>query len=133
MRFVSDRTRVEWQSSSLSPLLKSIVRDVATYARTRWKWEFTITSIYRTPQEDAALKASGIHAEWRAVDVRTRRRSEAQIADIAEYTNAKWIYDRRRPGLQVCFKEPHGSGPHVHFQVHPRTALRAGTRQTASA
>ena len=121
MRFVSERVEREWKSSKLDTRLKNIVTDVAEYAKERWNWEFTITSIYRTPQEDAALQASGIHCDWRAVDVRTRGRSAAEIEDIARYANSRWQYDPRRPRLKVCFKEVHGTGPHAHFQVHERT------------
>ena len=73
---------------------------------------------------NAALKASGIHCEWRAVDVRTRGRSSAAVEDVARYANEKWVYDPRRPRLRVCFAEPHGTGPHAHFQVHANTRLR---------
>ena len=124
MRFASARARAEWQDKRLDPLLKIIVTEVAAYARKRWKWEFTVTSIYRTPQEDAALKASGIHSAWRAVDVRTRARSATAVADISRYANDKWIYDPRRPLLNVCFAEPHGTGPHAHFQVHANSKAR---------
>ena len=121
MKFASARVEREWQNAKLDARLKSIVTDVAAYARKRWNWEFTITSIYRTPEEDTALQASGIHCEWRAVDVRTRGRSAGEIEDVARYTNANWMYDPKRPRLKVCFKEPHGTGPHAHFQVHQRT------------
>lgn len=121
MKFVSDRVEREWLSSQLDARLKAIVSDVAAYARKRWKWEFTLTSIYRTPEEDAALQACGIHCEWRAVDIRTRDRTAEEIEDIARYVNTKWTYDPERPRLQVCFKEIHGTAPHAHFQVHERT------------
>ena len=121
MKFVSARVEAEWQNRKLDARLRDIVIDVATYAKKRWRWEFTLTSIYRTPEEDAALEASGIHCEWRAVDVRTRGRRAEAVEDVARYTNAKWVYDPKRPRLKVCFKEPHGSAPHAHFQIHPRT------------
>lgn len=115
------RLEKEWDDPQLSRNVKDIVEDVAKYAKKKWKWDFLITSIYRTPEEDAALHASGIHSAWRAVDVRTLDQQEEAINDVADYTNTKWKYDPERPAMKVCFKEPHGSGVHAHFQVHPRT------------
>lgn len=124
MRYTSARVKAEWQNPELNPLLKRIVSDVAGYALERWNWHFTATSIYRSPAEDAKLEASGVHAEWRAIDVRTRGRSAETIADVSRYANEKWLYDETRPHLKVCVTELHGTGPHAHFQVHPRTKLR---------
>lgn len=125
MNFKSARVRAEWKSPNVDAQLKAIVADAAAYALRQWQWRFTLTSIYRTPQEDAALDASGIHTEWRAMDVRTRGRSAAAVADVAHYANANWIYDPARPHLNVCVVEAHGTGPHAHFQVHPNTCARA--------
>jgi hypothetical protein len=115
------RLEKEWKDSQLTKMVKDIVEDVAKYAKKKWKWEFLITSIFRTPAEDAALHASGIHSAWRAVDVRTLDQKEEAVNDVANYTNTKWKYDPQRPVMKVCFKEPHGNGVHAHFQVHPRT------------
>ena len=123
MRFATARVRAEWADARLDPRLKAVASDVAAYARRRWKWQFTVTSIYRTPEEDKVLGASGIHCEWRALDVRTRGRSLAAIEDVARYANSRWIYDPKRPRLVICFTEPHGTGPHAHFQVHANTRL----------
>jgi hypothetical protein len=121
LRFVSERTEREWNDPRLSNTVKQIVTEASEYAEERWGWNFVITSIYRTPQEDAALHASGIHVDWRAVDVRTRGRSQTAIGDVTSYINGRWHYDPSRPNLKVCFSEPHGTGPHGHFQVHPRS------------
>jgi hypothetical protein len=121
LRFVSERQEREWNDSRLSGRVKEIVTEASEYALERWGWNFTITSIYRTPAEDAALNASGIHVDWRAVDVRTREQSQAAIDDVTRYINGKWSYDPTRPNMKVCFSEPHGTGPHGHYQVHPRT------------
>ena len=121
MKFVSHRIEAEWNNPQLNARLKIIVAEASAYALERWKWEFTITSIYRSPEEDAALKASGVHSHWRAVDVRTRGRSQKAIDDVAAYANTRWIYDPKRPSLKVCFTEPHGTGPHAHFQAHDNT------------
>lgn len=121
LKFVSARQEREWNDSKLAPRVKEIVIQAAEYAEEKWGWNFTITSIYRTPAEDAALRASGIHVGWRAVDVRTRGQRQEVIDDVTRFINSKWAYDPSRPHMKVCFAEPHGTGPHGHYQVHPRT------------
>ena len=121
LKFVSERQEREWNDSKLSRRVKEIVLEAAAYAEQKWGWNFTITSIHRTPAEDAALNASGIHVDWRAVDVRTRGQKQTVVDDVARYINGRWAYDPARPHLKVCFKEAHGTGPHGHYQVHPKT------------
>lgn len=128
-----DRLKNEWDDSRLAPMVKTIVNDAAQHALEKWNWEFVITSIRRTPAEDAALHASGIHVDWRAVDVRTNDRSQEEIDDVAAYINEKYVYDAARTHLKVCFKEPHGNGVHAHFQVHPHTRLRQNNPAHTSA
>jgi hypothetical protein len=120
----SDRLKKEWESPKLAPMVKKIVEDAAEFARTKFNWEFTITSIFRSKAEDAALHASGIHVEWRAVDVRSRGIDQEAVNKVAEFINKKYAYDPNRPGMKVCFKEPHGNGVHAHYQVHPNTKKR---------
>jgi hypothetical protein len=124
MKFVSARIEKEWNDSRLKPILKEIVTDAAQHAAKKWNWEFFLTSIFRTQAEDDALNASGIHVEWRAVDVRTKGQTNEAIDNLAAYVNEKWSYDPSRPNMKVCFKEPHGASAHAHFQVHSNTKLR---------
>lgn len=112
------------ERSEASPRAKEIVLEASQYAEANWGWRFTITSIFRSQAEERALNASGIHVDWRAVDVRTRGQSREAIDDVTRHVNAKWAYDPTRPHLKVCFAEPHGSGPHAHYQAHPRTRRR---------
>jgi len=121
LKFVSERQEREWNDPKLSKRVKEIVTEAAEYAEENWGWNFTITSIHRTPAEDAALHASGIHVDWRAVDVRTKGQKQKVIDDVTNYINSRWSYDAARPNLKVCFAEPHGTGPHGHYQVHPKT------------
>jgi hypothetical protein len=137
MKFVSARIEKEWNDNKLKPILKQIVTDAAQHATKKWNWEFFLTSIFRTQKEDDALHASGIHIEWRAVDVRTKDQTKEAVDGLAAYVNNKWIYDPIRPNLKVCFKELHGTGAHAHFQVHPNTRLKtpvltAGDKETIS-
>ncbi|HLL72745.1 MAG TPA: hypothetical protein VK363_14980 [Pyrinomonadaceae bacterium] len=121
IRFASQRQEREWNDSRLSKRVKEIVTEASEYAEETWGWNFTITSIFRTAAEDAALRASGIHVDWRAVDVRTRGQRQEVIDDVTKHINNRWAYDPSRPHMKVCFAEPHGTGPHGHYQVHPRT------------
>ena len=82
------------------------------------------TSIYRTPEEDAALGASGIHATepHRAWDVDIPDKMFQVEADIiANEVNRRWVYDPARPSLEVVVSKLHGTGTHFHLQVHPNT------------
>lgn len=124
IRFATERQEREWNDRRLSRRVKEIVTEASEYAEANWGWNFTITSIFRTAAEDAALNASGIHVGWRAVDVRTRGQSQAAIDDVTRHINSAWAYDPTRPHMKVCFSEPHGTGPHGHYQVHPRTRRR---------
>lgn len=121
---IASRLEKEWNDIKLVPLVRAIVEDAAQHALVKWKRDFMVPSIHRTSEEDAALNASGIHVEWRAIDVRIRDQSPQSVDDVANYINNKYVYDPARPSLKVCFKEPHGSGVHAHFQVHPKTRLR---------
>jgi hypothetical protein len=124
MQFVSARQEQEWNDPKLSSRVKEIVNEAAEYAQQHHNWPFTITSIYRTPAEDAALNGHGVHPAWRAVDVRNKDQSDAANAAVTSYINGRWIYDPARPAFQVCFSEPHGTGKHAHYQVHPNTKRR---------
>ena len=88
--------------------------------------EIYITCIYRTPEEDKKLHASGVHATipHRAIDVRiTTLPGDYQLLanKISNDLNARWSYDFTRPRLKVAYTKPHGTGPHIHLQVHYQT------------
>ena len=91
-----------------------------------------VTSIARTPEEDGALNASGIHAcgpPHRALDVRIRTLPDnyQETAEyLAESLNKCWMYDYNRPDKVVCYAKVHGSGPHMHLQVHANTVRNRG-------
>lgn len=119
--FSSRRVKDEWNSSSINSLVKRIVNEAADYAKSQHNWDFHLTSIYRTPREDADLNGSGIHVSWRAVDVRTNDVAVAKVRAVTDWINSRYIYDPLRLHLKVCFSEPHGTGPHMHYQVHPNT------------
>jgi hypothetical protein len=105
INFVSKRIEREWNDARLTKLLRDIVLEAATYAEEKYGGDFTLTSIYRTKAEDAALSASGIHVYWRAVDVRIKGRPQSQINAVADYINNRYVYNPDKPALTVCFKD----------------------------
>lgn len=108
--------------------LHSALVDVLFDALSLWPGgTATVTSIYRTPQEDARLGGSGIHASgppYRAADLVGL--DTPQYEAIADALNHRWIYDPDRPGMGVALGKPHGTGPHLHLQVHPATKRSGG-------
>jgi len=92
-----------------------------------------ITCIHRRPTETIPGE-SGVHnagPPFRAIDVRIRNLSsrpevaQEQAEALADRLNKVWAYDPKRPHLCVAVAKLHGTGPHIHLQVHPRTAKRA--------
>jgi hypothetical protein len=90
-----------------------------------------IGDIHRDAAEEAAAGGvSGIHVvgpPYRAIDVRVfNLPGDKQIAAdaIGAIVNHKYIYDPARPSKLVAFTQAHGTGAHVHLQVHPATTFR---------
>jgi hypothetical protein len=127
--FRDDRVRQEWESGKVDPLLESIFLDAAQHAETVLQIPLIITCIWRSAEEDALLNGSGVHKVWRAIDVHADTWSDPKIGALAEYINSLWIYDPLRPSYKVALWEPHGTGPHAHFQVchSSLTISRPGT------
>lgn len=134
MKFKTDRIRKEWLGPGLVwPELLGIVDDASDFANDLYQWEFVITCLLRTPEENDKLYAGdgthlrGVHVEGRGCDVRTRGIDPDAIAGVSGYINSKYVYDPERPNYLVCLPEktgPGSSGRHLHFQVHPRTVPR---------
>lgn len=101
MKFASARIKSEWNDKRLKPILKEIVADAAQYAAKKWNWEFLLTSIFRTKAEDDALNASGIHVEWRAVDVRTKDKKRKQLMGL-RLMLMKNGFTTRRDQTTIC-------------------------------
>lgn len=105
---------------------------VLAWLADRWPpADMEITSIHRTETENAlALAKTEIHVvgpPHRAIDLRvTNLPGDPQQAAkaIGALVNARYAYDPARPGMVVAFVEPHGTGPHVHLQVHDNTTLK---------
>ena len=92
-----------------------------------------VTSIYRSPSEEEEIyektgyKPTGIHSvgpPFRAVDIHCISWDDEKISAICNRINKEWVYDVKRPRLNVAVYIPHGTSPHVHLQIHPRTMRR---------
>lgn len=93
--------------------------------------DLDVTCIHRTPEEEAAAGGkSGIHVAgppFRAIDVRVKNLPgdpQQAAEDLGAKVNARYVYDPARPGMLCAFTAPHGTGPHIHLQVHPATTRR---------
>ena len=118
------RSRDEWCSGNIAPDLARIFLQAANYAAYVTKRHLIVTSIYRTPEEDEALLGHGIHPAWRAIDIHADSWDDPSSKAVVDFLNTRYVYDPLRPTMQVAFFEPHGSGPHIHIQVHGGTTLR---------
>jgi hypothetical protein len=88
--------------------------------------EVRVTSIYRELAVDRAMGGSGVHATHphRAADIRIRNLQgdfQSKAETVADALNSMWSYDVTRPGKKVAIAKVHGTGPHIHLQVHERT------------
>jgi hypothetical protein len=126
LTFASMMIEEQFYGDQINPLVRRIVLASAEWAMQTHGWLFHVTSAIRTKSEDDALGGTGIHVAGRAVDVRTRSVPDGIVKALAEWVNGLWIYDPSRPDLKVCYTEPHGTGPHAHFQVHQNTRSRNG-------
>ena len=119
MEFFSSKQQAEWDSGKLDRQLEKIV--IWAQEQVLPDWSFLVTCILRSEGEDHALKGTGVHTVWRAIDIRTQGQDPGVVDLITRRINAHWTYDSKRPRLPVAYSKPHGTGPHLHIQTHPRT------------
>jgi hypothetical protein len=108
------------------------LQGILIWLATQWPpAELLIGDIHRDAAEEAAAGGvSGIHMTgppYRAIDVRvTNLPGDPQVAAdaIGALVNRKYVYDHARPDKLVAFTQRHGTGPHVHLQVHQATDFR---------
>ena len=124
LRFRSMRLEEEFYSPSIQSLVRVVVLEAAQHALDVHGWLFEVTSTIRTPEEDRAAGGHGIHCTGRAVDVGARNIPDDLVHAVTAWVNGRWQYDPQRGNLTVCYSAPHGTGPHLHFQVHERTRQR---------
>lgn len=131
LRFRSQRLEDEFFGPEVHPVVRMIVLEAAEHALEVHGWLFEVTSCIRSLEEDRAAGGHGIHTTGRAVDVGARSIPERLVKAVTDQANARWQYDPQRPNLTVCYSAPHGTGPHLHFQVHERTRVRPTTKEAA--
>jgi len=92
--------------------------------------ELFVTSIYRTREENMEAQArTQIHVvgpPYRALDARITTFGDDYQHDVEKITafvNRAFRYDPARPRLRVAVSHKHGSGPHLHLQVHDATIV----------
>ena len=105
--------------------------DVLFFLADAWPVEsLIVTSIHRTPTENLWDNAkSQIHVTgppYRAIDVGVMAFADPQgtATTYGNMINEAFEYDSARPALKVAVTEPHGTGPHIHIQVHANTRRR---------
>ena len=86
-------------------------------------------SIYRPFQAEQDLGRSGYHGMddldelgHCCIDLPTQDWDLAR--PVATYINNRWIYDPARQLIVVAYAGEHGTGPHVHLQIHKNTVRR---------
>lgn len=130
--FASLRIESEWDDQRLAPLLRQIAEEFCEWASSELGWIPCVTSIWRSVQENALAEAkTQIHCFWRAIDFRTKDRPESDVVTATRWINERWVYDASRPDLPVAYSAPHGTGLHLHLQVHSATVLRAPLTEVA--
>ena len=89
------------------------LRDIMADVRAEFGM-LTITSLYR-------MKDKSVHGTLplRAIDVRCRNHDVGKV--IEKWTNKNYVYDKKRPEMNVCLYHNAGQGWHLHFQVHENT------------
>ena len=121
-------SRLLKESTKRHPKLVDLVHDLDLEAE-KVGWQKVVTSsIYRTIAENRAAGAKTIvhvTVPHRAQDIDTKAVNTSLVSLVVDRLNAAWCYDHTRPSLPVAFARPHGTGPHIHLQVHPNTRRRA--------
>ena len=109
--------------SSLHPKLRQVVDDVMDVWPNK---TLIIISIYRSKAKDKQIGGSGVHSTTphRAIDARIANLKDGfqeKADEVADVINTIWSYDPSRRNLHLAIAKLHGTGPHLHLQVHPRT------------
>ena len=95
--------------------------DVFDWINVRYS-KITLTSTYR--DKLIHVSDSGIHmtSPLRAFDLRSKDFSNPWT--VRDDINQGWMYDPKRPWLNVCVYHNTGLGWHFHCQVHDNTKRR---------
>lgn len=123
LAFKTNRIRDEWvELATKNHALSELIIDLADYVK-QFKQDLTLTSILRTPEEQAALYVNATskveksaHLTWEAVDLRSLVFTKDEIKDICAYLNGKY---KNANGKVVAFCHTvAGGAPHFHVQLY---------------
>lgn len=121
-------SRLLREATTRHPILIDVMHDLDLIAE-KYGWNrVVVTSIFRTFAENRAAKAQTlIHCQTphRAADLRIRDVNPDIVTRVGTELNRRWLYSLIRPELNVALWKLHGTGPHLHVQVHPYTRRRA--------
>ena len=103
-----------WQ---LPPKMLLIASRLACLLKAGGCMAMIVTSIYRPKEDD-----SGVHADWRGVDVSIQGIPEDLLLACQETINKEFPYDPARPGMQTLVIHTgvgynNDVGRHIHLQV----------------
>lgn len=79
--------------------------------------ELTITSLYR-------INDDGVHGTLPVRGADCRCRDPKVGKEIQDMVNSLYVYDEKRPDLQVCLMHGERGNLHLHFQVCNATKRR---------
>ena len=105
MKFKWKTLEPQWQKIvQKNPLIKKIVAYYLKFFE-----EITITSIYRKKKND-----TGVHEDWRAVDIRANNLPYNLIVDAVKQINKEF---KRIDGKPTAIAHGEGANFHVHIQT----------------
>jgi hypothetical protein len=103
--------------------LAYVAQMLDTFSRLEFKKEITITHIFRTPEEHAALyaqtpaderPATSPHMSWEAIDIRSSDFAPDQITRMVRFLNCL-TYRAGKP--TAIYHQVAGNAFHFHIQV----------------
>jgi hypothetical protein len=123
LTFKTPREREEYaQLPQKCPKLFALVVDLAHYVEEMLKKDVVLTSVYRTPDEEAELYKESehkvihsAHFTWNAVDLRSSIYTPDEIQGITNYLNSRYKNIDGRP--MVIYHRLTGNAFHFHIQL----------------
>lgn len=134
MKFKDPEIQRRWNEAHKHGKLQSLAADVENELRELYGIEPVMTESSRTRAETIALyndpqaPVSPHEADpLRALDLRSHDDHGKQypwVNALVRIINIRWVYDQSRPEKKCAVYHDIGRGPHLHFQVCDKTAMR---------
>lgn len=120
LEFKTQRERDEFLQ--VQPRAQALALLSAFYMQKILNYQAVVTSVKRTPEEQAALKASGLpavnnspHEDWRAIDLRLNTLpNRNHVPVLLQVLNDNF---KRIDGFPTAIAHGSGAGYHLHLQV----------------